>query len=105
MIVLLMCFSVDKFLHWCSGMGTKVQCKGYLPGYYTMRDLNENSNSCSWSLYYGDKTSVNGQYYNDFLPRAATDSYPGYDKDAVKHMMLEHEAIFKNQVFKFSWPF
>lgn len=65
-----------------------------------MRDLNENSNSCSWSLYYGDKTLVNGQYYNDFLPRAATDSYSGYDKDVVKQMMLQHEATFKSQVYE-----
>lgn len=70
-----------------------------------MRDLNETSNSCSWPLYYGDKTVVNGQYYNGFLPRTATDLYPGYDKDVVKQTMIEHEAIFKNQVLKFSCPF
>lgn len=65
-----------------------------------MRDLNETSNSCSWPLYYGDKTVVNGQYYNGFLPRTATDLYPGYDKDVVKQTMIEHEAIFKNQVYE-----
>lgn len=71
-----------------------------------MRDLNENPNNCSWPLYYGDKTFGNGQYYNGFLPRVPTDLYPGYDdKDVVKRTMLEHEAIFKNQVFKFSWSF
>ncbi|KAF5449558.1 hypothetical protein F2P56_029990 [Juglans regia] len=79
-------------------MGTKVHCKSLLPGYYPMRDLNENSNSCSWPLYYGDKTFVNGQYYNGFQLRAPTDLYPGYDKDVVKQTMLEHEAIFKKQV-------
>ncbi|KAK6242686.1 hypothetical protein SCA6_008075 [Theobroma cacao] len=79
-------------------MGTKVQSKSYLPGYYSMRDLNEDSNSCSWPLYYGDKTLTNGQYYNGFFPRAIADAYPGYDKDALKRTMLEHEAIFKNQV-------
>ncbi|XVE53165.1 hypothetical protein DITRI_Ditri02bG0181900 [Diplodiscus trichospermus] len=79
-------------------MGTKVQSKSYLPGYYSMRDLNEDSNSCSWPLYYGDKTLTNGQCYNSFLPRASVDAYPGYDKDVLKRTMLEHEAIFKNQV-------
>lgn len=64
-----------------------------------MRDLNEDSNSCSWPLYYGDKTFANGQYYNGFLPRAMPDVYSGYDKDVVKRTMLEHEAIFQNQVF------
>lgn len=81
-----------------AGMGTKVQCKSYLPGYYSMRDLNDDSNSFGWPLFYGDKPLTNGQYYNGFLPRVAADAYPGYDKDAVKRTMLEHEAIFKNQV-------
>ncbi|KAK8579591.1 hypothetical protein V6N12_069906 [Hibiscus sabdariffa] len=47
-----------------------------------------------WSL----KTSTNGQYYDGFFPRATADAYPGYDKDALKRKMLEHEAIFRNQV-------
>ncbi|GAV74551.1 DUF863 domain-containing protein [Cephalotus follicularis] len=81
-------------------MGTKVQSKSSLPGYYSMRDLNEDANSCSWPLYYGDKALMNGQYYNGFLPRAIADAYPGYDRDVVKRTMLEHEAIFKNQVYE-----
>ncbi|KDP41264.1 hypothetical protein JCGZ_15671 [Jatropha curcas] len=63
-----------------------------------MRDLNEDSNSCSWPLYYGDGTFPNGQYYNGFLPRSIADVYSGYDKDIVKQTMLEHEAIFKDQL-------
>ena len=70
-----------------------------------MRDLNENSNSCSWPAYYGDKPLANGQYYNGFLPRAATDLYSAYDKDVLKRTMLEHEETFKKQVFNyFFWP-
>ncbi|CAK7326159.1 unnamed protein product [Dovyalis caffra] len=79
-------------------MGTKVQCESYFPGYFSMRDLNEDSNSCNWPLFYGDKTFSNGQYYNGFLPRVIADAYPGNDKDAVKRTMLEHEAIFKKQL-------
>lgn len=75
-----------------------MQCKSYLPGYYSVRDLNEDPNNCSWPVYYGDKTLSNRQYCNGFLPRANADAYPGYDKDVVKQTMLEHEAIFKNQV-------
>lgn len=63
-----------------------------------MTELNEDSNGCGWPLFYGDKTFTNGQYYNGFLPRVITDAYPGNDKDVVKRTMLEHEAIFKNQV-------
>ncbi|XP_027361275.1 uncharacterized protein LOC113869242 [Abrus precatorius] len=76
-------------------MGTKVQ---NLPGYYSMRDLNEESSSCGWPLFYGDKSLTNGQYYNNYLPSANVDACSAYDKDVVKRMMLEHEAIFKNQV-------
>ncbi|PIN02465.1 hypothetical protein CDL12_25028 [Handroanthus impetiginosus] len=76
-------------------MGTKVHC---LPGYYSMRDLNEDSSSSSWPVCYGDKAMTNGQYYNGFMPRTMTDGYPVYEKDALKQKMLEHEAVFKNQV-------
>lgn len=89
-------------------MGTKVHRESILPGFYSMRDLNQDSNGCSWPLYYGDKTLTNRQYYNGFLPRAVTEAYSGYDKDVVKRTMLEHEAIFKNQVLLFnivSWSY
>ncbi|GKU99634.1 hypothetical protein SLEP1_g12449 [Rubroshorea leprosula] len=79
-------------------MGTKVQCQSYLPGYYSMGDLNEDSNSLSWSLYYGDKTLANGEYYNVVSSRAIADACPGYGKDVLKQTMLKHEAIFKDQV-------
>lgn len=65
-----------------------------------MRDLNEESSSCGWPLFYGDKALANGQYYHNHLPSAAADVCSAYDKDVVKQMMLEHEAIFKNQVFE-----
>lgn len=79
-------------------MGTKVDSKSYLPGYYSMRELNEDSSSSSWPLCYGEKAITNGQYYNGFMSRTVMDGYPGYGKDALKQKMLEHEAVFKNQV-------
>lgn len=63
-----------------------------------MRDLNDESSSCGWPLFYRDKTPANGMYYNNYLPSATADACFVYDKDVVKRMMLEHEAIFKNQV-------
>lgn len=73
-----------------------MQSKSYLPGYhYSTRDMNEDSNSSSWPLFYTNKPLPNGQYYNSFLPRTVAEAY---DKDALKQKMLEHEAIFKNQV-------
>ncbi|CAK9186158.1 unnamed protein product [Ilex paraguariensis] len=77
-------------------MGTEVQCKSYFPIYYSMRDLNEDANSSSWPPYYGD----NGQYFNGFRSRTVQNTYPSNDKDALKQKILEHEAIFKNQVYE-----
>ncbi|CAH1431527.1 unnamed protein product [Lactuca virosa] len=74
-------------------MGTEVHCKSSFEGYYSMRDANEDSNSSSWPLFYREKSLNNGHYYNGFIPRTISD-----DKDALKQKMLEHEAIFKNQV-------
>lgn len=77
--------------------------KGVLPGYYSMRDLNEDSTSSNWPLFYGDRTPLaNGPYCNGFASRSVMDTCSGYNKDAVKQKMLEHEAIFKNQVHLFS---
>lgn len=86
------------FLYLLVGMGTKVQCESYFPGYFSMRDLNEDSNSCSWPLYYNDKAFTNGQYYAGFINRSIADAYTSYDKDVLKQTMLEHEATFKKQV-------
>ncbi|XP_059655759.1 uncharacterized protein LOC132302810 isoform X2 [Cornus florida] len=81
-------------------MGTKVHCKSYLPAYYSMRNHDDNSNSSSWHLFHGDKTLANGQFYNSFFPWSVADAYPSHDKVALKQKMLEHEAIFKNQVYE-----
>lgn len=63
-----------------------------------MRELNSDSNSHSWHLFYGERSFTNAQYHKVVLPRASANGYVGDDKDMVKHKMLEHEAIFKNQV-------
>lgn len=63
-----------------------------------MRDLNDDSSSSSWPLFYGDKMVANGQYYNGFMQRTLENGYSGHEKDTLKQKMLEHEAVFKNQV-------
>ncbi|XP_038983441.1 uncharacterized protein LOC103705318 isoform X2 [Phoenix dactylifera] len=78
-------------------MGTKVQCKGYIPGYYPMTNLNNDTNS-SWSLYHEDKT-FSGQLYNGFKVRAVNE-HSEYDKEMLKRIMLEHEAVFRKQVYE-----
>jgi len=61
-----------------------------------MRDLNRESNGANWPSCFGENNLPNEQFYYGFLPRAVADSHSGYDK--VKQTMLEHEAVFKNQV-------
>ncbi|KAK4762784.1 hypothetical protein SAY86_008552 [Trapa natans] len=78
-------------------MGTEVQFKSSIPGYYTVRDLNEDLISCSdWPLHYRERCSPNGQVYGHSLGGASFD----YNRDAVKKKILEHEAIFKKQVYE-----
>ncbi|XP_022962045.1 uncharacterized protein LOC111462625 isoform X2 [Cucurbita moschata] len=81
-------------------MGTKVQCKSSLPGFYPMRDLNNDSNSHNWHLFYGERSFSTAQYHKVVSPMACANGYRGDDKDVVKQKMLEHEAVFKNQVFE-----
>ncbi|CAL0308081.1 unnamed protein product [Lupinus luteus] len=78
-------------------MGTEVQ---NLPGHYSMRDLNEESDICGGPLFYGDKTLTNRQYYNNYFRSVTADECSAYDKDVMKRTMLEHEAVFKNQVLR-----
>ncbi|KAK1296380.1 hypothetical protein QJS10_CPB15g01309 [Acorus calamus] len=78
-------------------MGTKVESKNYLPGYYTMRDFGADANSRSWSFYYNDLRSM--QHYNGFAS-TSVDGYPEDDKELLKQTMLKHETIFRNQVYE-----
>ncbi|KAL8157328.1 hypothetical protein AgCh_002142 [Apium graveolens] len=80
-------------------MGTTAHCKSYTPGYYS-RDMNEDSNSSSWSPFHRDKNLLNGHYYNGFVQRTVRDDYEGYEKDVLKQKMMEHEMVFKHQVYE-----
>ncbi|XP_072987678.1 uncharacterized protein [Typha latifolia] len=75
-------------------MGTKVEGKSYLPGYFATGDLKGNTTS-SW---YEEKT-LTGHLYDGFMLRP-THGYLEYDKEMLKRTMLEHEAIFRKQVYE-----
>ncbi|KAL9254913.1 hypothetical protein AKJ16_DCAP24042 [Drosera capensis] len=81
-------------------MGTKLEFDNCLPGYSSMSDLARGANGGSWPVYYGDNGFPNGQHYYGLLPKSISDSYQGHDKDLVKRTILEHETIFKNQVYE-----
>ncbi|XP_072981852.1 uncharacterized protein [Typha latifolia] len=78
-------------------MATKVDCESYFSVFHPMRDLNENMSN-NWSLYYEDKT-FDGQVYHDRELRP-TNGYSGYHKEMLRKTMLEHEAIFRRQVYE-----
>ncbi|CAF2062911.1 hypothetical protein HID58_072840 [Brassica napus] len=62
----------------------------------SMRDLSQDSNTCSRS---GDNKNL--QYnQNGFSMRAPPpeEAYLGHERDFLKQTMLQHEAVFKNQV-------
>ncbi|URE48156.1 hypothetical protein MUK42_14378 [Musa troglodytarum] len=75
-------------------MGTKVQCKSYLPGYHPARNLIKDTNF-SWNPFCEDK-ALNDQLCNNFKSRGVS-SWPDYDKETLKQTMIEHEAIFQKQ--------
>ncbi|GAA0161938.1 hypothetical protein LIER_18141 [Lithospermum erythrorhizon] len=79
-------------------MGTQVQCKSYLGGHKPMKDLNDDCNGNGWHLFYGEKNLGNRQYQTTFLQRTVVDAHTGHDKNGLKLKILEHDAIFKNQV-------
>ncbi|KAG7589499.1 hypothetical protein ISN44_As07g017690 [Arabidopsis suecica] len=75
-------------------MGETVHCGSFLP---SMRDLSEDSNTCSFSMLHCN-ADQNLHYHNGFSARPpATDSY---ERDFLKQTMLQHEAVFKNQVYE-----
>jgi hypothetical protein len=76
-------------------MGAKVEGESYMPGYYATGDLNMEPHG-RWSPYYEDRTS-NGQLCNGFTTKP-TNGYSEFDKEMLKHQMLEHEAVFRQQV-------
>ncbi|KAJ0973791.1 hypothetical protein J5N97_015756 [Dioscorea zingiberensis] len=82
--------------YYVGGMGTKVHRESYLPGYYTMRDPNEGASS-GWFQYY-DRTSSEHLY--DGLFSKPVNGHLNHDMEIVKRTMLEHDAVFKKQVYE-----
>jgi len=78
-------------------MGAKVERESYMPGYYATGDLNMEPNG-RWSPYYEEMTS-NDQLCNGFTTKPTND-YSEFDKEILKHQILEHEAVFRQQVYE-----
>ncbi|KAI0498038.1 hypothetical protein KFK09_021279 [Dendrobium nobile] len=78
-------------------MGTKVHYRSYFPGHDKMRDLNADAGN-SWPSFYISKTPSK-HLYNGCFPSPST-GHSECDKEILKQTMLEHEAIFRKQVYE-----
>ncbi|XP_021812478.1 uncharacterized protein LOC110755556 [Prunus avium] len=80
-------------------MGTEVQSKMYLPGYYSVQKLSSNVvGHGSWSLLHENKNLKNGQQYELFLTRPIMDGFHGRDKEQMRQTILKHESVFRHQL-------
>ncbi|XP_018821357.1 uncharacterized protein LOC108991532 isoform X1 [Juglans regia] len=79
-------------------MGTEVQSKMYLQGYYPLRGLNNNAGKGAWLLHQEQKTMRSGRYQDIFLTRPDMDGYEEYEKELLRQTILKHETIFRNQL-------
>ncbi|KAK6913305.1 Protein of unknown function DUF863, plant [Dillenia turbinata] len=79
-------------------MVTEVQCKVYLPGYYSAKDLNEENGNTRWPLYYEGRALGHGEYYDMLFRRRTNDGYLGDNKAQLRQTILKHESIFRHQL-------
>uniref|UniRef100_A0A0D9VZ89 Uncharacterized protein n=1 Tax=Leersia perrieri TaxID=77586 RepID=A0A0D9VZ89_9ORYZ len=78
-------------------MGANVEGDNYMLGYYATGDFNMDTNG-RWSPYHDEKTP-NAHMCNGFVTEPAN-CYSEYDKEMLTRTMLEHEAIFRQQVYE-----
>lgn len=87
------------FIELIAGMGTEIQSKMYLPGYYSIPTLTSNVGHGGWSLLNENKSLTNGQQYDILSMRPVVDGFHESSKEQVRQMILKHESIFKHQVY------
>ncbi|XP_012084767.1 uncharacterized protein LOC105644113 isoform X2 [Jatropha curcas] len=76
-------------------MGTKVQHKMYLSGYYPMKDLNDSNGNGNWPSHHENKTF--GQCYGLLSAKPATDGYIANEKEQLRQTIMKHETVFRQQ--------
>ncbi|XP_062106573.1 uncharacterized protein LOC133817936 isoform X2 [Humulus lupulus] len=81
-------------------MGTEVQSKMYLPGYYSTKDISNKASYGGWSLHHEGNSSKSVQHYGMFSSKPALEGvdYCAYDKEKLRQTILKHESILRHQV-------
>ncbi|TVU49538.1 hypothetical protein EJB05_00851 [Eragrostis curvula] len=85
------------FVQNCSGMGTKVEEKAFIPGCFDMADSSVNSNGNVLRYYEESKPSL---CINEKFTIISANGSVHYDKEMLKRTMLAHEATFQKQVYE-----
>ncbi|KAJ7956437.1 DUF863 family protein [Quillaja saponaria] len=80
------------------GMGANVQYNGYLLGYYSSKDLILGAEGSKCTLSNGDSELQSSLYHTSSLSALSPEQLSGYKKELVKQTMLQHEAIFRDQI-------
>ncbi|KAJ9163567.1 hypothetical protein P3X46_023218 [Hevea brasiliensis] len=78
-------------------LGMQTEMQWYFPGFCSTRDLNLNASCSIWPSNNVDEISKNGHYFNGNLAPQFPDHYLTY-KEKLKQTMLQHEAIFRDQI-------
>ena len=79
-----------------AGMGTEFLYKMYMPGYNSMKDLDESSENGSWPSRHENKAFE--QHHGVFAAKPEIDRYSGYDKEHLRQTILRQENTFRHQV-------
>jgi general stress protein 26 len=88
--------NLDFSCRYLSGMGTEIEGKVYIPGYFDMAGSSVNSNGNVLLYYEEGKSSLH--LIDKFTIVSATGSVH-YDREMLKRTMLVHEATFQKQVY------
>ncbi|KAK4346453.1 hypothetical protein RND71_032792 [Anisodus tanguticus] len=79
-------------------MGTTIQCKTYLPGFFSTSDLNNNGTNTPWLLNHENKCRKRSHCTDSVLSPQPVDGYFECDKEKVRQTILKHETIFRHQL-------
>lgn len=79
-------------------MGTKVQCKTYLPGFCSISDIKNDRTNTPWLLNHENKSRKRSQCTDSVLPSQPFDGNFECDKEKMRQTILNHETIFRHQL-------
>ncbi|KAL8529519.1 hypothetical protein ACS0TY_006809 [Phlomoides rotata] len=75
-----------------------MQCSSYVPIYYHARSVNVGGSGCSWQPFDNNANCGEERGYKTAMPPNNMNEYAGSDKEALKQIMQNQEATFRNQV-------